>query len=44
MLLNIDKRKASQKNNIINDVIKFKKITSEKGNKNEVNIIDDTKK
>ena len=42
--LNIDKRKASQKNNIINDVIKFKKITSEKGNKNEVNIIDDTKK
>ena len=34
--LNADRRKASQKNNIINDVIKFKKITSEKENKNEI--------
>ena len=34
--LNAEKRKASQRNNIINDVIKLKKITSEKENKNEI--------
>ena len=40
--MNVDKKKIPQKNSVINDIIKFKKIDSEK-EKNKIEINNDKK-